>query len=456
MSWASYWARVWEPKQLRGSRSPPRADADEGRSATAAEPRSLPGGRGRLAIRRAAAARLQRLVGNRAVAHMAKPLPRASEIGARLGTDLSDVRVYHDPGAAAALGADAFATRDRIVVANPAAFDDPVLMAAEATHVAQARRRGTRPGISQPNDASERETHGDQPASFSGGPVAEIQRQEEEQQAVSIGLLQPQVVRTMLELQFAAAGSTEGGLPWSPELEAAFGRLMPDVDLGRIRVLWDPPPPSAGVAFLRLIDAGIFPTLNPVPPGAPPPAVAEEPAVLEKPVPEEPVHEEEEPAEEPVGAKPEVTVRPGMALGIAGINIRVGNAPPPPPEAVVAAPFLQRGIRLTDAQLRSVVASRDAAVQQFSRLLQTIPGLDDPTRIALAMWMADQATESSAHAEARSSRPTPLERDAAATARFPRPRPPSVLDALPQVAPLPQILDSLAGIGVTVTIHFDL
>jgi hypothetical protein len=450
MSWTSYWARVWEPKQLGGRRSPPRSDADEGRSATAA-PRTLPGGRGGPAARRAAAARLQQLVGNRAVARMVGPLPRASEIGARLGTDLSDVRVYHDAGAAAALGAEAFATRDRVVVAEPKAVDDPVLMAAEATHVAQGRLRGTRPGISQPNDASERQAHGDQPASSSGGPVPEIQRDAKGKPTVSIGALRPQVVRTMLELEFAAAGSPEGGIPWSPELEAAFGRLLPDTAVERIRALWDPPPPTTGVAFLRLVDAGIFPTLRPLPPGAPLPARAEASGVME-----EPVVEEEEPAGAPVAAQPEVAVRPSMAMGIAGINIRVGRPPSPPPEAVVAAPFLERGIRLTDAQLRSLIASRDGAVQQFSRLLQTVPGLDEPTRLALARWMADLATAGSTRAEARSSRPTQLEHDAAATAHLPRPRPRSVLDSLPRVAPLPQLLDSLAGVGVTVTLHFDL
>ena len=458
MSWTSYWARVWEPKQVGGRRGPPRVAADEGHAPPNAAPRSLPQDRRRTSARRDAAARLQSLVGNRAVARMAGPLPRARELGAGLGIDLSDVRVQHDPTAAAALGAAAFATRDEIVVADPAALDDPRLMAAEATHVAQARRRGTRPGVSHPTDSSEREAHGDQPASLSGGPVAEIQRQEDERPSVSVGLLQPQVVRTMLEVEFLAAGSPDGGLVWSPELEAAFARLLRDVNLAEIRALWDPPPPTPGVGFLRLVDAGIFPTLRPVPPGAAPPAEAEAPIVAPEPVAEEPAPEdiEEEPVDEPVATAPEVSVGPSVAMGIAGINITVGRAPPPPPEAVAALPLLQRGIRLTDVQLRSAMASRDAATQQFSRVLQVVPGLDDPARLALALWMADLALSSSARAEARSTRPTLAEHDAAATAGFAAPRPPSVLDALLRTAPLPQILDSLAGVGVTVTIHFDL
>ncbi len=409
--WAWYWAALWEPAYRPPARETrePRFDADDVPAVAAGR---LLRGPGAYPARARAAAGLQAVVGNRALAHAARPLPSSERVRleAGLGTDLSAVRVAHDPLAAGVLAARAFAAGDRIVLADAADVHDRRLLAEEVVHVVQARARGTRPGVSRPGEPSERQARaaawqlsaGRVPGPLhDGAPVPAVQRQErrpgEAAPPVAPGRQRPDLIRLLLALEYRRQGG-KGPLRWTNELREGFARLLPDVDGGALARLWEPPPAGPEAAFARLVGAGFVPLL-----------AQERPA---------------EPAGEP-------------SPGWAGLHLRVRTPPAAPPAATAARACLTRGIRLSPAHVDAMLSSRAQALEQYRLLLRAASGIDDATRTAVATWLADLSFDASVRAEAQPHSGAP-----------PAPA--------PAVGPLPQLLRLADRVGVAVTISFDL
>jgi hypothetical protein len=276
-AWRWLWAWFGEPER------PPRR-----RQATGPIGDAMPG-RGEMAGGRAERARAGPSRRSR------RPLPRATraELERTLGADLADLSLTIDPGFTAALDARAVQLGSTIVLGEPADAQALPLLAHEAMHALQARRRGTRPGIGAPGDASEQAAAraGDalasgrpMPPAASGPPVAAIQRQPAAPgETRGAGERDPEAIRAMLMLAYAKQGG-HGDFTWSDELAAAFRRLLPGVTLARLQLLWEPPPKGPAEALARLQAAGIvmataLPTpLEPAAPPAPAPEVAEAPS----------------------------------------------------------------------------------------------------------------------------------------------------------------------------------
>lgn len=378
-----------------------------------------------------------------------RPLPPATrlELERALGADLADLSLTIDPGFTAALDARAVQLGSTIVLGDPADAQALPLLAHEATHALQARRRGTRPGIGSPGDAGEQAAvrtgaaltaGGPLPPVASGPPVAAIQRQPAPPgKTRGAGERDPAAIQAMLMLAYAKQGG-QGDFTWSDELAAAFRRLIPGVALARLQVLWEPPPRSPAEAMARLAAAELVGAKPPPPrepstpaePAAPAeiaPEPAPEAAPPKLPEPELPqpevaeampqAMEEEQPAVPPPEALPLKRVaaaqRAELERPVAepepvpmaeearkGLDVTlVVTLPKGLPEAFArAGPELRRGFRLDSRQIRALRSDRSQARQVYDELLARA-SLEPNVRAGLAELLVDLAWQSSVEAE---------------------------------------------------------
>jgi hypothetical protein len=176
--WMRHWYRSWnEGQKDEAKREEQVAELDSGREQmppTMAQRiwRGLAAGRGG---RSRAARRLQALLGNRGLLGLGAGRPLTSAMRERLeralGADLSTVRLHHDPAAAQAAGAQAFAVGEHIVLGKAGDAGNAPLMAHEAAHVVQAEGVPVS-GISKPGGASEQEAEQAARAVQSSSPTA--------------------------------------------------------------------------------------------------------------------------------------------------------------------------------------------------------------------------------------------------------------------------------------------
>jgi hypothetical protein len=243
--WQRYWNWLWELEREHGG-SPGAAQAEQ-----VSLDHSLP------------RARRGRFIHGDA----GRPLPPQlrARLEASLGVDLSSVRLFVDAQLAQALGAEAIAIRDMIVLRQDA--EDRELLAHEAIHIAQARARGMWPGVSRSDEAAEREADslahaaadGTPVQLASGGPVPLLARKEDPEPAKPAGpqLLRDTVRALLLRLYQRQGG--KGAFQLTTELERELARLVPGLTAGALALLWQPAPDTPMVAFNRLVAAGYLP-----------------------------------------------------------------------------------------------------------------------------------------------------------------------------------------------------
>lgn len=356
--------------------------------------------------RHQAAHLLQRFLSGRRLAESGggHPLPPGirSRLENSLGVDLAAVRLYEDEVAAQALNARAFALADQIVLRRATDGADPALLAHEAAHVVQARRRGVQAGTSKPGGASERDARMAAqaiqagqlaPASTQGGPVAAIQRQEEKEStpAPPDPLVRRESVRIMLFLQYQQQGRKEP-FALTPTLQSELRRLIPELSSAEITRLWTPAPRNPMVAFQRLIDAGHLSLFAPTPQKSATPAAVKQPAPEPEPKPER------ESAVSPFG------------LGMVGLHFKLNPRVPPTIGATIRQRLSQRAIPLDQRQIDALLAGREQGVEEIATILRTVaPSLPEEKRIDLAQTIADVLLDKSLQGQLQRERPTRTE-----------------------------------------------
>jgi len=196
-----------------------------------------------------------------------RPLPPQlrARLEASLGVDLSAVRLFVDAEIAQALGAEAIAVRDMIVLRHDA--EDRELLAHEAIHIAQARARGMWPGVSRSGEAAEREADSLAHAAADGlpvqlapgGPVPLLARKENPEPAKPSGSQMLRDTLRALLLRLYQQQGSKGAFKLTAELEHELVRLVPGLTSGALALLWQPAPDTPMVVFQRLVAAGYLP-----------------------------------------------------------------------------------------------------------------------------------------------------------------------------------------------------
>jgi outer membrane protein OmpA-like peptidoglycan-associated protein len=114
--------------------------------------------------------------------------------------------------------------------------------------------------------------------------------------------------------------------------------------------------------------------------------------------------------------RPAVQVSPG---GLIWLDIVVNPPGPQPVEASIARQFRERGISLSDAQLRALLNGRSEGIAQLEAIIGTLaPGLDAATRTRLAQSIADGLMGASLRSQLQRERPTLFEEEQARERRM--------------------------------------
>ena len=330
-----------------------------------------------------------------------RPLPSSlrTQMEESLGVDLSSVRVQHDQASANALDARAYTIGDQIVLGQSSDAGNERVLAHEAAHVAQTMRRGVTEGISAPDSESEREAEsavgslesGVKPQRWgAGGPVPAIGRQKSTGASTSASpLVIRESVRIMLMLQYQQQGG-RGAFKLTPTVRSELRRMVPGITDGAINHMWLPAPTDSMTAFQRLIDAGYLslfggpPSPQLVPPQAAPPI--------------------EPKAPKSVAASIFGPIGPGL-------HLTINPQTPPPVTARIRQALSNRGIPMTDKDIKSILAGREQGRRQVESLLAKIaPQLGRDDRMSLAQTITDALLDRGVKARLQLEAPTAIER----------------------------------------------
>lgn len=450
--WMRYWYRRWDQGQKEtGRKEEDAAEFAPGREQmppTVAQRlwRATQAGRG---TRSAAARRLQAMLGNRSLLGLRRerPLPEATRarLEASLGVDLSAVRVYHDPAAAQAVDARAFAMGDHIVLGDAADTGNLSLLGHEAAHTLQARARPAVPGVSKPGGASEQEAHqaaqavqAGQPAAFSatGSAVPALQRADGGGASAPIdALVRREAVRIMLFMQYQQQGG-QGAFTLTPAVQSELQRLIPDLAVAEIARLWTPEPAGPVEVFQRLVDSGYLPVFTA-------PVQTEEEPAAEAMAPPEP-EPEPEPEEQPAAR---VSF---FGPGGPGFHVTINPRAPTPVSATIRQHLASRGIPFSHRELQALLAGREQGVEQVDQILRSIaPQLGREDRIQLARTIADALLSRSIQGQLQREMPSALEEELRRQGQLEQ-----TLGVPPRAqGSMPELL-RLIPVGVSLTIYF--
>ena len=406
--WMRYWYRRWEQDQKKeADREEEVAELASGReqmppSIARRVWRGLAASAGRGA-RSGAGRRLQAILGNHGLLGLSggRPLPAATRdrLERSLGVDLSAVRLHHDPAAAQAADAQAFAVGHDIVLGRAGNTGNVPLLGHEAAHVVQADAHPSRSGVSKPGGASEQEARqaaqavqAGSPASLSqdGGAVPALQRQGEGA-TPSDGLIRREAVRIMLFMQYQQQGG-QGALSLTPALQSELVRLIPTLTTAHIAGLWMPEPAGPMEAFQRLVDRGHLPLFT---------APAE---------PEVPLTPEPERERQPE-ARPSVRTSP-LGPGGPGFHVTINPRAPTPASATIRQHLASRGIPFSYREVQALLAGREQGIEQIDHILRNLaPQLGREDRIQLARTIADTLLNRSIQGQLQREMPSALEEE---------------------------------------------
>jgi hypothetical protein len=408
--WMRYWYRRWEQGQKK------EADREEEAAELASGREQMPPSLARWVLRgltatagrsarSGAARRLQAILGNRGLLGLSggRPLPAATRdrLERSLGVDLSAVRLHHDPAAAQAADAQAFAVGHDIVLGRAGDAGNVPLLGHEAAHVVQADAHPSRSGMSKPGGASEQEARqvaqavqAGSPASLSqdGGAVPALQRQAGGGgSAPTGGLVRREAVRIMLFMQYQQQGG-QGALSLTPALQSELLRLIPTLTTAHIAALWMPEPAGPMDAFQRLVDRGHLPLFT---------------APVE---PDVPLTPEPEPERQPE-ARPSVRTS-FFGPGGPGFHVTINPRAPTPASATIRQHLASRGIPFSYREVQALLAGREQGIEQIDQILRNIaPGLGREDRIQLARTIADTLLNRSIQGQLQREMPSALEEE---------------------------------------------
>ena len=406
--WMRYWYRRWDQAQKKeADREEDAVELASGReqmppSLARRVWRGLAATAGRSA-RSGAARRLQAILGNRDLLGLGggRPLPEAirDRLERSLGVDLSAVRLHHDPAAAQAADAQAFAVGHDIVLGRAGDASNVPLLGHEAAHVVQADNRPSGSGISKPGGASEQEARqaaqavqAGSPTAIAetGGAVSALQRQEGGATPTD-GLIRREAVRIMFFMQYQQQGG-QGALSLTPALQNELLRLIPTLTTAHIAALWMPEPAGPMEAFQRLVDRGHLPLFT---------------APTE---PEVPLTPEPEPERQPE-ARPSVRTS-FFGPGGPGFHVTINPRAPTPASATIRQHLASRGIPFSYDEVQAILAGREQGIEQIDHILRNLaPQLGREDRIQLARTIADTLLNRSIQGQLRREMPSALEEE---------------------------------------------
>ena len=139
--------------------------------------------------------------------------------------------------------------------------------------------------------------------------------------------------------------------------------------------------------------------------------------------------------------------------GMPGLHLVINPSRKPAPAARVGQPFAQRGIRLSDKELKSLLAGRSLGIASINRLLGTaVPQLSSDNRLKLSGLLADALLDKALQGQLSRERPLLQEqeeqREQRLRALFAAPVP-----ANAKRGSLPQLLREVP-VGASLTVHF--